>query len=68
MLTSEEQPLNAKVPILVTLSGIAMLVSEVQVLNSLFPMLFKLWGSVMLSRLEQPKMCNHIFLLPHWGL
>ena len=45
---SPEQPLNAELPMLVTLLGIVMLVSPLQPSNAYFPMLVTLLGIVML--------------------
>ena len=64
MLVSEEHPLNAKPPILVTLLGMVMLVSEVQPPNALLPILVTLLGIVMLVSEEQPLNAESPILVP----
>ena len=51
---NEEHPQNAPSPILVTLSGIAILFKEQQSQNALSPMLFTLLGMAMLDKEVQP--------------
>ena len=53
MLDRLEQPLNARSPILITLSGITMLVRLEQLKNSSSPILVMLSGITMLVRVEQ---------------
>ena len=48
------QPLNASLPMLVTLDGMVMLVRLLQLQNARYPMLVTLEGMVMLVRLLQP--------------
>ena len=55
MLVSPVQPLNAQLPMLITLSGIVMLDSPVQSENALPPMLVTLSGIVMLVSPVQPQ-------------